>query len=837
MLVLAGAMGGCAFSAQVNGTTGEPKETSATASVSVRAYSPIDAVDGEPTMWKTLPGSQWFLLDLGYTVPIRSISVEWTVNCAKQYRVEVSEDGKTYYIVASETDLDVTANRKWLRKPGEQVYTLDQEIPARYVRVKLLEASHPDIGYELIELMVNGEVPICYAEASNIEQFRDETLSAEERTDRLLRQMTFREKLHLAGGYDKFNIPGLPRFGLNMVQMSDTTSGVKLREKCRALDYSTSFPCAMALSATWNPNVAYEMGKAIAEECRANGSRILLAPGVNIYRASTCGRNFEYFGEDPKQVGDMAAAYIRGVQDQDVIATVKHFIANNNEFLRTQSNPVIDERTLHEIYLPAFVAAIEDADVKAFMSSYNWFNGEKCGESPALLTDILRDDLNYKWFVMSDWGGTSDLEKVPASGQNLVMPEKKLLHSIMRKRYAKNPVATEKELEAMIRPTVMTLFETGAWFGTIAGEAEFLDTMPGHKQTARTVASEGITLLKNNQVLPLDASENILVAGLEAAVMNAQSGSGSGEVAGYDHVNFLDGLKQKFGQVAYEEVPSDEAVGAAGTVIYFFDMGGGESQDRPFEVEAEIVSEIRRLAQLTDRLVVVASSGTAFSTEWVDDVEALVLGYYLGQERGSAMTAVLSGEACPSGKLPFTFEMSFSDSPAYGNNVIDGATIWDGHDSQFTNSCYDIPYAEGVFVGYRWYEDRNKAVRFPFGFGLSYTDFEISDAVASPVSEDGSVDVRVTVRNTGSIAGAEVVQCYVHDEQSGVKRPYRELKAWQKVFLKPGEEQDVVLTLDRNDFSFWDVDRHDWVVEPGAFNLLIGNSCRNVQQTLTVLAQ
>jgi beta-glucosidase len=803
----------------------------------VRASSPLDAIDGEATLWKAAPGGQWYLLDLGYTVPVSSVSVEWTMNCAKKYRVELSEDGHHYSIIGSETDLAVTGNRKWMRKPGEKIYTLDYAIPARYVRIRLNEPANPDVGYELIELMVNHEVPICFAPATHIEQFRDEQIPAADRADRLLAQMTFREKLHLAGGYDQFNISGFSRFGLNRVQMSDTTSGVKLREKCRALEYSTSFPCAMALSATWNPERSYEMGKAIAEECRANGSRILLAPGVNIYRSSTCGRNFEYFGEDPYLTARMAAAYIKGVQDLDVIATVKHFIANNNEFLRTQSNPVIDERALHEIYLPAFVAAINDADVKALMSSYNWFNGEKCGESPSLLTDILRGDLSYKWMVMSDWGGTSDLEAVPGSGQNLVMPGKRLLHSILRKRYAQNAEQAEQDLVAMIRPTVVTLFETGAWFGSVEGEDEFLETMPGHKETAHDVAAEAITLLKNDNILPLKASDGILVAGLEDAVMNAQSGSGSGEVAGYDHVNFLDGLRARFDQVAYEEMPSDETVRAAGTVIYFFDMGGGESQDRPFEVNENIVSEIQRLAGLNDRVVVIASSGTAFSTDWVDDVDALVLGYYLGQERGSAMAAVLSGEICPSGRLPFTFEMSFADSPAYENNVIDGVAVWDGHDSRFTNSCYNLPYSEGVFVGYRWYEGRNKAVRFPFGFGLSYAGIEMTKAVASPVSEDGSMDVRVTVKNTGSIAGAEVVQCYVHDEQSGVERPYRELKAWRKVFLQPGEERDVVLTLDRSAFAFWDINRHDWVVEPGEFSLFIGNSCLNVQQTVVVRAQ
>ncbi len=812
------------------------REVQATASASVRASRPIDAIDGEATMWKAPSGEQWYQLDLGEMVPIDTIHVEWTVNCARQYVVEVSDDGEDFRVVAQEDDLEVDANRKWLRKPGEQMYALEKPIPARYVRLRLREASHPEIGYELTEVLINGSVPICFAPVENTGMLRDESIPLDERVDALLSMMTYREKLHLAGGYDKFNIDGLPRFGLSMVQMSDTTSGVKLREKCRVLDESTSFPTAIALGATWHPELAYEMGEAIAQECRANGSRILLAPGINIYRSSTCGRNFEYFGEDPLLTADMAVAYIQGVQSQEVIATVKHFIANNNEFLRHQSNAVIDDRALHEIYLPAFKAAIQQGQTRALMSSYNWFNGEKCGESETLLTDILRDELGYEWMVMSDWGGTKDLSKVPGSGQNIVMPEKKLLHSIMMKRYAQNPQAADAELTAMVRPTVKTLLDTKAWFATNEGEPEFLEIFPVHKTVARRVATEAVTLLKNDHILPLKKTDELLVMGEEAAVKDAQSGSGSGEVKGYDHVSYLDGLMKTFSHVTYKSDASDQEIKRAGTIIYFLDTGGGESEDRPFELDAALVTDIRRVAALNARVVVVASSGSAFSTDWVDDVEALVLAYYLGQERGSALAAILSGDANPSGKLPFSFEVRFEDSPAYGSNVIDGVEVWQGNDKRFKDDTYDVKYTEGVFVGYRWYEGRDKEVRFPFGYGLSYTSFRITGAEVSrqDVLGDGPLEIRVSVKNTGPVAGAEVVQCYVNDVVSNVPRPYRELKSFKKLFLNPGEEKTVVLSLEPEDFAYWDTDQRRWVIEPGAFNLLIGNSSRDVQQTISV---
>jgi len=823
-----------------------PNEATVTSSAMNQAAQPYAVIDGGKSFWRLPAGEQTVTLDLGHAVPIENVIVEWSPLCAETFEIQLSLDGRNFETVERVTGLSVPKRRRmYVNRPGERKYQLNEPREARYIRLQLHRAAQPDKGYELIELQVNDAVPICYEPVPQDAPIFDPQADPAVRLEDLLERMTFREKLHLAGGYNAFLIPGFARFGLDPVLLNDTTAGLLIRNldkhtATEALEKSTSFPPAAAMAATWNPLLVAEVADAIGEECRAHGTGILLGPGMNIHRTSICGRNFEYFSEDPFLSARMGVAYINALQAQGIIATAKHLIANNNEFIRHRTNVIVDERALHEIYLPAFKAAVQEADVRAIMSSYNWLNGEKCGEDEILLTDILRDELGYDGFVMSDWTGTYDRTKVPGSGQNLIMPNKIELFDHAIRQYADDPTETEALIEAMIRPTAEVLLETGVWDRAGQSEPERRANIPGHKTVARRTAEEAITLLKNDGALPLDPSTPLLVTGTGEAVLESSSGLGSGFVKGYDHINYLDGLNARFDEVVYSPEPSDAELREAGAVLFFFETGDRENFDHPFEMPVATVEAIRRAAALNDRVIVLASSGTAFEMQWLDDVEGLVHCYYLGQERGNALAAVLSGDVTPSGKLPFTMERRYLDSPAWGDNAINGELVWGGNDQRFLEQpFYDVHYAEGIFVGYRWYEAEEKPVNFPFGYGLSYTSFAIEDAQVdrTTIAPGQNITVRATVTNTGEVAGAEVVQCYVHDEEASVPRPYRELKAFQKVFLEPGESATVTLELDPASFAFWDVDADAWTVEPGRFRLLLGNSSQNVQKELDVRAE
>ena len=797
--------------------------------------TPMAILDGDSsTTWVSQSNEpQEITIDLGNRWPIRSVEIEWGKKYPSEYEVQLTTDGKTWRTVAHSVDFKPNNSKVWF-KFKFTVHKIDPAIEATGLRIRSLKTTN---GVEMVDVRINGLYPFCYEHVPSGAVCLNKSAAPEARVNDLLSRMTIREKVGMVAGFNFFFFSGIERFGFEPVLLNDATSGLNLRPEVErersSISQSTSFPLAAALAATWQPELAYEMGKAIGEECRAAGTGVLLGPGVNIHRTSTCGRNFEYMSEDPWLASRMAVQHIKGVQGQKIIATIKHFIANNNEFVRTRCNAVIDERTLHEIYLPAFAAAVQEANVRAIMSSYNWLNGAKCGEDKVLLTDILRGELGYTGMVMSDWGdGTENMTKILGSGQNMVMPGLKGLGQHIRALLEKNPAGTEKQLDAMIAPTLRVLFEMGTW-DRKASDPAFKNTFAGHKITARTIGESAITLLKNDQILPLVKGQSILITGDSSAVTNAGSGGGSGHVKGYDHINFYDGLKAVFGnEVTYDANPSDEAVKQADRILYFFKMSDSEGTDRPFDLSEKINQQIQALAAKNPNVIVIASSGTAFGTPWLDSVKGLVHGYFLGQEYGEAMANVLSGTVSPSGKLPFTMEKSFEDSPAHGYNLVDGSLWWPSKfPPNVKTHTIDVPYSEGVFVGYRWYEAKQKPINFPFGFGLSYTTFEISNmkVSATTISKEKPVTVSVTVKNTGKTAGAEVVQLYVHDDAASVERPYRELKGFQKVFLQPGESKTVTIPLDWKSLAFWDVKTHAWLAEPGAFTLLVGNSSRNEQ--------
>ncbi len=793
---------------------------------------PSAALDGDQTTmwWSDADPEQDFTVWFDAPWTVRSVEIEWGTQYPSKYEIQATADGRRWETVfrADQFKNPATAHGKvaWVSN------RLQKPFAARAIRIRTL-AGEMD-GVQIVDLFINGSLPYSFTAVPETALYKNEAAPIESRVNDLLGRMNFREKLRLTAGMNYFFIPGIERFGFHPVMMANASSGLKFQPTLpwdyKSLTQSTAFPLPAAVAATWDPGLAFELGAAIAKECRADGVSILLGPGVNIHRTSTCGRNFEYFSEDPFLSSRMAVMNIKGLQGEGVIATIKHFAVNNNEFLRTQSNVLVGERALNEIFLPSFRAAIEEADVKAVMSSYNWMNGEKCGESPALLDEILRKQLGFKGFVMSDWGGTTeDYAAQLTSGQNIIMPQMKRFGQAVRTQRITRPQETEAKLDAMIAPVVRVLLETGVWERPPASGIPV--DFDAHDALARRIAESGITLLKNDGVLPLQAGETILVVGEEGAVKRAASGGGSVKVDGYHQVDYLAGLEALYGKaVTYRETPTAGEVQAADCVLFFFTMRDREGNDRPFELSPSVTRQIEMLAENNKKVIVVACTGTAFGMPWLEDVEGLVHSYFLGQSFGSALANVLSGAVNPSGKLPFTMEKSFSDSPAYGYNVVNGKEEWGGH-FKGAPARFDLPYEEGVFVGYRLYEANSKPVHFPFGFGLSYSSFRMDNLKLSSdqIAKDSPVTVRVDVTNTGKTAGAEVVQLYVHDDEAGVARPYRELKGFQKVYLEPGQTRTVELPLTWNDLAFWDVQTHQWTAEKGSFTLLVGNSSRDVQ--------
>jgi len=649
---------------------------------------------------------------------------------------------------------------------------------------------------------------------------------ADRRAGELLAKMTLAQKLQLITGSNSFYVKGFPELGIPALYMSDATQGVHIRpDVSGGLAKSTAFPNPLALTATWNPGLAYQYAHSVGEECRAGGVAFLLGPGMNIYRQAQNGRNFEYFGEDPLLAARMIERYVMGVLDTGTIPTLKHFVANNTDFHRRTSNSIVDERTLREIYLPAFKAGV-DAGAMAVMTSYNQLNGEWCGQSHTVITDLLRGELGYKWLVMSDWWSVWDAEKIIQSGQDLEMPGEKFLKSDAE-RLLKAGKVTEAKTDRMARSILRTTIAAGL-HDRPAKDDYFLGTFPAHVQVALQTARESIVLLKNDgAILPLtrDATKKILLTG--RFVEEFARGLGSAEVVGYDTVTLLQALKDTYGDhLDYVKQPTDEQLKSADVVLVNTGTLDSEGWDRPFALPDAEEQRVARAVALNPRTVVIVNTGSGIQmTNWNDQAAAVIYAWYPGQIGNRALAEVLCGDTNPSGKLPITIEKRFADSPGYGY-LPAGAKLYTGWepDNDMSSPVYDIHYKEGVFVGYRWYEAKKIAPLYPFGHGLSYTSFEYKDLKISPdtFSAGSRVTVTFTVTNTGKVAGAEIAQLYVRDAKSSVPRPEKELKGFSKFTLKPGESRTVSLRLTAKEFSYWDVPTHAWKAEPHDYAILVG---------------
>ncbi len=656
------------------------------------------------------------------------------------------------------------------------------------------------------------------------------------RADAVLAKMTRAQKLGLVSGHATFFIKGYPELGIPELYMSDASGGINIRRNVNArLDRSTAFPNPLALAATWNPSLAYRYARAIGEECRAGGIAILLGPGMNLYRHAQYGRNFEYLGEDPYLASRIVERYVTGVLDTGTIPTLKHFIGNETDHYRRTSNSLIDDRALHEIYLPAFKTGI-DAGAMAVMTAYNLFRGEWCGQSRAVITDLLRHELGYKWLVMTDWWSVWDAEKIVRSGQDLEMPGEKFIQADAD-RLLEAGTLTEPEIDRMATSILRTTIAMGL-HDRPAHEPYYAAKFPEHEQVALQTAREAIVLLKNDGVLPLRrdsaAKKKILLTGL--FVEKLPRGLGSAEVDGYNVVPLLDALRDTFGDALhYVAAPTDADLKSADVVLLSTGTLDSEGWDRPFALPPEEEQRIVHTVSLNPRTVILVNTGGGIQmTGWADRAAAILYAWYPGQIGNRALAEILCGETNPSGKLPITIEKRFEDSPGHGY-IPAGEKLYVGwdHDNDMSHRVTDVVYSESIYVGYRWYDHQRIEPLYAFGHGLSYTTFAYADLRISPalMPLEGRVSIEFTITNTGPVAGSEIAQIYLRDPHAAVPRPEKELKGFSKVTLQPGETKVVRLRLTAKEFAYWDTTARAWRTDPHTYTFLIGPASNRILLT------
>lgn len=655
--------------------------------------------------------------------------------------------------------------------------------------------------------------------------------------DAKLKELTLDEKLNMTVGYEEFFFPGFPEKGIPYLYLSDATKGVHLRPELtdtvhiRQLERSTAFPAPIMLAATFNPELSYEYGKAVGEECRAGGVELLLGPGVNLARNSQCGRNYEYLGEDPYMVGRMAAEYIKGLQSTGTAACIKHFIGNETEFYRRRTNSIIDKRTLHELYMRPFKAGI-DAGVAFIMTSYNKLNGEWTGESRYVIDTLIRRDLGFKGAVVSDWRSVYDHEKVVKSGQNSIMPGSREIRNDIA-NLVKTGKLSEKDIDSMIRPLLATCHA----FGLYDREKyipELLSKFPDHEQISMRTAEEGTVLLKNNGILPLENpnGKKILVTG-NYLDKDFNWVHASADVKGYNQISWRQALQKEFGDnLIFTAKPTDKEIKDADIVIVSTGTVDREAYERPFELPAAENNQLKRITALNPNTIVAVFTGSGVKlTDFAEDAAAIVYGWYPGQNGMAAVAGVLTGRINPSGKLPLSIEKDFNDSPAK-DVMPKGAKFYTKLVNERMITPYDVNYDEGVLMGYRWYDTKGIAPLYPFGYGLTYTDWEITKP--SVKVKDGKVVVKSGLKNIGKRDGAQVVQIYASEKNPTVVRPIRELKGVKKIFLAAGTNTRFEISFDIDELGFYDSENHGWKLNPGEYVIAIGTSSRDILHEETI---
>ena len=662
--------------------------------------------------------------------------------------------------------------------------------------------------------------------------------SDRDRAASLVSQMTLDEKIEMISGkVDGFNTFAIPRLGIPAVRMADGPQGVR-NVKAKNIQ-STFYPCGISAAATWNRAAVHEMGAGIGCAARLQGVQIMLGPGVNIYRSALCGRNFEYYGEDPYLASETAVNYIQGMQEQGVIATIKHFALNQQEYDRHGVSSNADERTINEIYFPTFRKAVEQAGVGAVMTSYNPINGVYAAENPWLIRENLRA-WGHEGIVMTDWASTYSTLGFIKGGADLEMPRNYVTKADEVKALMDNGVISEEDLDEKCQHILQTLSAFGLLEANLEADPSAEDPVLSQKR-AYEIALEGPVLLKNEGgILPLNPGKKnlIVVTGPNAHVMAC--GGGSGWVSPEDGkgVTPAAGLLVlgKGWNVVAEDSPKPELLRQAAAVVVcvgFDRLSESENFDRKYRLHPYGQDAlINRMAAQNPNIIVVANSGGEFNfNTWAHNAKAILLTWYPGQEGGNALAAILSGKVSPSGKLPFTFWGAQDKNPAqkwYGIVPRKAAP----RDRPSQDAYPYILYGEGIFLGYRGVEHFGVEPLYPFGYGLSYASFEYSDI--SAVKAGDGFDVSFTVRNAGSMAAKEAAQLYVAPVNPSVVRPAKELKGYEKKLIAPGASERYTIHLGPDAFSYYDVDSHGWKVDPGEYRLLVGASSADIRLEVTV---
>ena len=707
--------------------------------------------------------------------------------------------------------------------------------------------------------------------------YQDESRPLDERVEDALSRMTLQEKANMIHAQGKFSSAGVPRLGIPDLWMSDGPHGVRAEINWNDWGYSgrtndsiTAFPALTALAATWNPDLSFAYGNALGEEALYREKDVMLGPGVNIYRTPLNGRNFEYMGEDPYLASVLVVPYIKGMQQNGVAAGVKHFALNNQELWRGHIDVNLSDRALHEIYLPAFKSAVIDGNSWTIMGAYNKIRGQHACHNEMLLNKILKGDWGYKGVVVTDWGGAHDTREAALYGLDLEMgsytngltSESEFTTDdyyladpyIAMLKKGEVPMETiDDKVRRMLRLNFLTAMKRNKPLGSVATDE--------HYAVAEEIGNEGIVLLKNAPVgkkgprlLPLNPDvKSILVVG-DNATRDLMKGGGSSELKVKDNVTPLEGLRAVYGdKVKYaqgyragkpmyshvEEIPQSvqdslraEAVAMAkdADVVIFI---GGLNKNHLQDCEAGDREEyalpfgqpqlIRELSAVNPDIVVVLLSGNAVEMPWAKDVPAIVQGWYLGSMAGRSLANVISGKVNPSGKLPFSFPARLEDNGAHSFGAI-----------AYPGDSIREEYLEDILVGYRWHDTKKIPAFYPFGHGLSYTDFKYGKAQASAktIGDGEEFTITIPVTNTGKVEGKEVVQLYIGDESASVLRPLKELKGFEKISLKPGEEKTVKFTVKPDDLKFYDDKAGDWRAEPGKFKAYIGSSSTDIRATV-----
>lgn len=808
-------------------------------------------------------------------------------------------------------------------------------------------------------------IGLCFLMMNTLVVAQEITLEVEQRAREIVSKMTLQEKIDYISGYTSFSLRAIPRLGIPEIKLADGPQGIR-----NHAPKSTLYPSGILSASTWNRELLYKLGQGLGQDAKARGVNILLGPGVNIYRAPFCGRNFEYFGEDPYLTGETAKQYILGVQSEGVIATIKHFAGNNQEWSRHHASSDIDERTLQEIYFPAFRKAVQEANVGAVMNSYNLLNGVHATEHKWLNIDILRNLWGFKGILMSDWTSVYSAVGAANAGLDLEMPKGRFMNLENLLPAIKNGTVTEETINLKVQHILQTLIAYGM-LDKEQKDSNIAENNPFSRQTALELAREGVVLLKNEgDLLPLKGKTAVM--GPNAALI--PTGGGSGFVTPFSTVSVAQGLKELkkknlvilTDDVIYEDIVHEfytdanremkgftaeyfknktlsgqpEVIRTESSVDYDWGYGApldgfptdgfsvrwtacyvpqadgqlklhiggddgyrlfvndkhitgdwgnhsyssrevelpveggkeyrfrieffdnissaiirfnayslnetklrqglakvdnvvfctgfnsnteGEGFDRPFALLGYQELFIKKIASMHPNVVVVLNAGGGVDfTNWYDAAKAILMAWYPGQEGGQAISEILTGKISPSGKLPISIEKTWEDNPVHGSYY-----------ENLKTEIKRVDYSEGVFVGYRGYDRSGKEPFYPFGFGLSYTTFSYSNMAAEKTGEY-QVAVSFDIENTGKMDASEVAQVYVHDVKSSVPRPLKELKGYEKVFLKKGEKKRVSVVLNEDAFSFYDMNQHRFVVEKGDFEILVGPASSQLPLKATI---